>query len=495
MPPQRLSLAQQITELDDPTPVDFDPEDEHLDSHEQLGDKVEAREHYVNVSPSALRRNLDRVTDPKYHGTKTSRKQLEEENASFTDSPEPVDPASQNSSSEGSFGEEDGRGKDAPSPGKEEASGDDEQSTLQHIRGDQEDTSHEKDPSTTLRQRRDDDRKKGKAVIRQLNLQDSLLDARIHLQKSATAFSRLPSIIEMSDFTSHPLCLEARHALLGETLALVEELSTLRDSNGRPRKRRRVQDDSEQGRRYLRPQIDPVDQGWDTLIREASEDAVGLEHAYHPHLTRTLEKWSAKVAAVAPSALHPASRKRFSVAGSMKEGVKSVGTQIEDMLCSEWPVLLSRTRLKRSKGPRVTDEGGEVVEEDEEVFDDTDFYQQLLRDVIDSKGGGPGQVMDWTANQKRKKAKKIVDTRASKGRKLRYEVHEKIQNFMVPVPLGAGAWHEAQIDELFASLLGKGFKAAEDEDEDISLAGGAVISADADVGVDVLLRGFRVFGD
>ena len=47
----------------------------------------------------------------------------------------------------------------------------------------------------------------------------------------------------------------------------------------------------------------------------------------------------------------------------------------------------------------------------------------------------------------------------------RYEVHEKIQNFMVPVPLGPGVWHEAQIDELFASLLGKGYKMREDDME------------------------------
>jgi protein AATF/BFR2 len=39
----------------------------------------------------------------------------------------------------------------------------------------------------------------------------------------------------------------------------------------------------------------------------------------------------------------------------------------------------------------------------------------------------------------------------------RYHVHEKIQNFMVPVPV-VGGWHEEQIDELFASLLGKGFE-------------------------------------
>jgi len=46
-----------------------------------------------------------------------------------------------------------------------------------------------------------------------------------------------------------------------------------------PRKRRRVQDGTEQGRRYLGPEIDNVDQDWDALIREASEDAVELEHA------------------------------------------------------------------------------------------------------------------------------------------------------------------------------------------------------------------------
>jgi hypothetical protein len=37
----------------------------------------------------------------------------------------------------------------------------------------------------------------------------------------------------------------------------------------------------------------------------------------------------------------------------------------------------------------------------------------------------------------------------------RYEVHEKIANFMVPVPTIAEGWHEEKIDELFASLLGK----------------------------------------
>lgn len=54
--------------------------------------------------------------------------------------------------------------------------------------------------------------------------------------------------------------------------------------------------------------------------------------------------------------------------------------------------------------------------------------------------------------QQTRKEKKAVDTRASKGRKLRYEPHEKLQNFMVPV--ATGTWHEEMIDELYTSLLG-----------------------------------------
>ena len=146
---------------------------------------------------------------------------------------------------------------------------------------------------------------------------------------------------------------------------------------------------------------------------------------YHPHLTRSLAKWSAKVAAVAPSALLPASRRKFSQAGI--GGVRSVGAQIEEVLQSDWPALVSRTRLKRSKGDRVTIKHGAAEDEeveDVEVFDDTDFYQQLLRDVIDAKGESAGRV-DWMAGQRQKKSKKHVDTKASKGRKLRFALFFK----------------------------------------------------------------------
>lgn len=148
--------------------------------------------------------------------------------------------------------------------------------------------------------------------------------------------------------------------------------------------------------------------------------------------------------------------------------------QLIDENLVERAKLLERTQVIRSKTSRIgsSQQNSEAEIFDPEIFDDADFYQKMLRDIIDSRGSGLKNE-DWQQLQKRKKSKKNVETKASKGRKLRcvllnltplftygsnrFEVHEKIQNFMVPVPV-VGAWHDDQIDELFSSLLGKGFE-------------------------------------
>jgi protein AATF/BFR2 len=74
----------------------------------------------------------------------------------------------------------------------------------------------------------------------------------------------------------------------------------------------------------------------------------------------------------------------------------------------------------------------------------------------------------------------------------RYEVHEKLQNFMVPVPV-VGVWHDEQVDELFSSLLGKGFSNSvghlnDEEREDQQML-------ELEEQLDGALKGgFRVFG-
>jgi protein AATF/BFR2 len=93
---------------------------------------------------------------------------------------------------------------------------------------------------------------------------------------------------------------------------------------------------------------------------------------------------------------------------------------------------------------------------DMEIFDDGDYYQQLLKEFIDSRMNESGEMssrLEQLKQLQKKKSKKNVDTKASKGRKIRYEIQEKIQNYMAPEP--RGDWHEEMKEELFASLLGQ----------------------------------------
>jgi len=272
--------------------------------------------------------------------------------------------------------------------------------------------------------------------------------------------------------------LEEAQLLSDELFYLQDELLSTNESIAPPPRKRRKTGD-----------VKSV-QDFASEFREATQAAVSVEHIFHPHLIQTLNKWSSKIQAVAPTVLLPSNRNAFS---KSSQGLKSAAQLVDETLADHDKVLL-RTRVYRGKGSRLkADQGdgvdGEEDQGDPEVFDDTDFYHQLLRDVIDARGNGGNE--DWMEIQKQKKAKKNVDTKASKGRKLRYEVHEKIQNFMVPVTT-QGSWHEEQIDELFASLLGKGFEHSIQVADD-------VVNGVEDVSmreqIDAALKnGFRVFG-
>ena len=193
-------------------------------------------------------------------------------------------------------------------------------------------------------------------------------------------------------------------------------------------------------------------------LNALSATASEFEAAYHPHLVQTLAKWSAKVQAVAPNVLLPANRGSFKNAFAGKSQPPNVVEVIADTLRTDAEKLLARTRTNRLAAADDDDDAADA-EKDVETFDDSDFYQQLLRDIIEARGAGLNgdeAEPEWIRRQKANKAKrkKTVDVKASKGRKLRYQVHEKLQNFMVPIAVSRGAWHDEQIDELFASILG-----------------------------------------
>ena len=103
------------------------------------------------------------------------------------------------------------------------------------------------------------------------------------------------------------------------------------------------------------------------------------------------------------------------------------------------------------------DEGQQEKEEkelyDPEVYDDRGLYSVLLKTYITNSAGRKGDGLgkeDLEALRRYRQKKSSVDRKASKGRKIRYTIHSKLENFMFPEP---GPISSTNIDRLFASLF------------------------------------------
>ncbi|BDA50915.1 Protein AATF [Coccomyxa sp. Obi] len=116
--------------------------------------------------------------------------------------------------------------------------------------------------------------------------------------------------------------------------------------------------------------------------------------------------------------------------------------------------LMGHASLQAAEGDEAEDEEEpeEAVldERDAETFDDGEFYQQLLKEFLESSGADTTAIN--ASVQGSKKKRKNVDRRASKGRKLRYQVMEKLVHFMAPVQR---AEPPALAAQLFANLFGQ----------------------------------------
>uniref|UniRef100_A0A0N4ZNF2 Protein AATF n=1 Tax=Parastrongyloides trichosuri TaxID=131310 RepID=A0A0N4ZNF2_PARTI len=119
--------------------------------------------------------------------------------------------------------------------------------------------------------------------------------------------------------------------------------------------------------------------------------------------------------------------------------------------------LLRRSQTKRDDCTRIGDTSDGNF--DVEIFDDSDFYQVLLKDLIERKTvdvNDPIQMSkQWLDLQKlrqTKKKKKNVNQKASKGRKCTFVTIPKLVNFY-PAEPELISWGNEKRTELFKSLF------------------------------------------
>lgn len=325
----------------------------------------------------------------------------------------------------------------------------------------------------------DEEVEKGKAVKNQLALWDQLLEGRIKIQKALVTANQLPQPQTFPEFkrrgggeftaalkNTHKALKALQRSLLELHDQLLHQNADTRSIDTGEDEEITSDDEKEGSAQQARAPKRKLE------MAEYPDFMAKRFAAFQPYCNATLQKWHDKTRLTMGK-----STKGF---GAFE---RNILTQVEQVLMDK-DRLLKRTQTQRSEyrvlgkveAPALTSEnismeGGEVSEQqlksnthlkdlDEDIFDDDDFYHQLLRELIERKtsAADPNDQVamgrQWLAIQKlRSKIKKKVDTKASKGRKVRFHIHSKLVNFMAPIDHSSMS-NEAR-SELYRSLFGQ----------------------------------------
>ncbi|KAJ7528645.1 hypothetical protein O6H91_15G012000 [Diphasiastrum complanatum] len=315
----------------------------------------------------------------------------------------------------------------------------------------------EKELLKNLRVQTSDDSSKSEAVKQQKALWDRALELRIVLQKVVTNANRLP--LGQSRLIFCSTVEETRKAYEQLKTSALRTLDCLMDLQ-----------------EAFIDQNAAVNEAYTSVVKDGDKEAQvplanpgeGLDHTWKkldllysrivPYRNNSVDRWYRKTQIATGAA---------AIRGRLHAFDQSISQQVSAAM-REPSRLIRRMQLKKSsihvlgQPPdstiSCTDTGAEkalnelveneVDDFDLESFDDSEFYQQLLNEFLESSD--PGTVSMHAIGKLRNKKRKAVDRRASKGRKIRYNVFEPLVNFIAPEPMVL----PSLAMKLFANLFG-----------------------------------------
>jgi protein AATF/BFR2 len=297
--------------------------------------------------------------------------------------------------------------------------------------------------STSLSQAAKSDIEKGKAIKEQRSIFDSLLNVRVKLQKALISTNSMALSSDDAD-------VDAIRSAEQAAMTLLDNIDTLRSmlqssKTGEKRKRAKLQEKS---------------------VHEIWSEFVAAEAVAKRQRSSTLDSWAAKT------------RAANSIVQKRNLDTSSSQQTLSDVLSSymmDMPRLVAKTEVPRSCAPLQAAQRNPMASEETlerpglPIYDDADFYGLLLQNLIAQRSsesesaaalGVSLAAQPWQAAREAR-TRKAVNARASKGRRLRYTVHERLQDTMPRDD--RTTWTERQCDELFASILGRKIQLRDDE--------------------------------
>ncbi|KXS11297.1 hypothetical protein M427DRAFT_138380 [Gonapodya prolifera JEL478] len=428
---------------------------------------VAARKDYVDVAPSTMRKNLPLSISqmPRYKGKKVTRAQLDElemDDSDVSDSEVEESGGGESDHTRDSDDESDEDGEDDEDDedgedGEDKNYGEDDvgfetgESTTENEpsapssakrkrsngRSDKDNISapKKKNRSNAMDTTKDPSGAEPAHVRNHLSLLEALLEYRIVAQRALSLVGRLPppSLFPAYSQLAGSGAEETRLNAVQRVVSSIEGLITIRRS---------LLSELPVGISGLALPAPPADN--DDLDR-LRQHLASLDDAFKPYRTSELRKWDQRSTA---SAI--ASKGIGGLTSGLKIfGKKEQGGVVEriDAALAEREKLLAKTRVRREgqdtglgrlEDTQLVVNAGDSKAQtatDLNLFDDAELYSYLLRDLIDRKStdGASNELASTLALSRPAKVSRLgVDRKASKGRRLRYKVHEKLVGFMVP---------------------------------------------------------------
>ncbi|KYM76488.1 Protein AATF [Atta colombica] len=325
--------------------------------------------------------------------------------------------------------------------------------------------------------------KKGNCVRNQLKLWENFLEIRIKLQKCVVISNQMPqhdvhkelgsnmNFVKIVNETKMKLALIMENMLRLKDLLLKQypETKNLYIDVKKIKTNKNINTDDPLDKKISSDTEDELENGKQLSIDEdieAIEELVPQKRLRYNDYEKVLQKDHDSYRKYRNSVIKKWNDKTRFATGSLNKGSSQTTLKQIEFAMNDISKLRNRTQLKRSEYNIVgkcllngDNDGRRIQEYDPEIYDDNDFYHQLLRDLIEYKSSDvtdPVQLSkQWIQLQNvRKKMKRKIDTRATKGRRVRYNIHNKLVNFMAPITV-YDTWTDNAKNELYNSLFGK----------------------------------------
>lgn len=283
----------------------------------------------------------------------------------------------------------------------------------------------EKDLLRNLKRQKDEDLQKSQAVKSQRALWDKTLEFRFLLQKAFSSSNRLPQEPVRSLFCDVGTGVsEAYSDLVDSSKKTLDSILELQQAllKNNPSITHLVEANSNQLEASSYSNGD-IDEQWLQISQMQSRIA--------SFRNKSIDKWQRKTqvttgAAAIRNKLHAFNQSiSQQVAAYMRDPSKMTKAMQQNR--SAVVVFGNVPNSTDDNDPKETD-----ADDDPELLDDSELYQQLLKEFFETIDPSSSEAAFYAMKRLQKKKRKIVDRRASKSRKIRYHVHEKIVNFMAP---------------------------------------------------------------